>query len=116
MPGQAPDITMRTGTGEAVPGINHIFTDTTAQAVMIHRETILDHDIGIIAIFTGVAHDAQILHAGVIAIDPAVTHHINPTTDHLHTEAHHHTTPETKVTHVHVHPTNPQDEIHIGHT
>ena len=43
-------------------------------------------------------------------------HHIIPTADHLHTEAHHHTTPETEVTHIHIHPTNPQDGIHIGHT
>ena len=45
-----------------------------------------------------------------------MTHNINGTADHLHTEAHHHTTPETKATHVHVHPTDHQDDTHIGHT
>ena len=45
-----------------------------------------------------------------------MTHHINPTANHPCTGAPHHTTPETEVTHVHAHPTNPQDKIHIGHT
>ena len=45
-----------------------------------------------------------------------MTHHIDPTADHPHIETHHHTTPETEVTHIHIHPTNPQDKIHIGHT
>ena len=45
-----------------------------------------------------------------------MTHHIDHTTDHPYTEAHPHTTPEIEVTHIHVHPTNHQDKIHIGHT
>ena len=47
---------MRTGTGGAVQGLSHIFTDTTAQVTKIPIEAIPDHDIGIIAIITGVAH------------------------------------------------------------
>ena len=43
-----------------------------------------------------------------------MTLHINHTTDHLYTEAHH-TTQEIEAC-VHIHPTNPHDEIHIGHT
>ena len=82
---------------------------------MIHIEAIPYHIIGIIATTPEVAHNAQIPHTGSIAINPAVTHHINPTTDHPHTEAHH-TTAEIEAIHIHVHPTNPQDEIHIGHT
>ena len=58
----------------------------------------------------------QVPHTGVIAIDPTLTHQTDPTADHPCTEAHHHTTPETRVPHVHVHPTNPQDKVHIGHT
>ena len=81
---------------------------------MIHIEAVPDHDIGIIATTTGVAHNAQIPHTGVVAIDPTMTHHIDHTTDHLCTEVDH-TTPEIEAAHVHVHPTNPQDEIHIGH-
>ena len=116
MPGQAPDTTVRTGTGKVLPGHSHISTDTTAQVIMIHIETIPDHNIGIIITTTGEAHNAQVLHTGVIAIDPTMTHHINHTADHPCTEAYHHTTPETKITHVHIHPTNLQGKIHIGHT
>ena len=83
---------------------------------MIHIEAIPGHNIGMIASTPGVAQYAQVPHTGVIAINPTITHHINPTADHPCTEAHHHTTPETEVTHVHVHPTYPQDEIYIGHT
>ena len=97
MSGQAPDTSMRIGTGEAIPGHNHISTDTKAQVIMIHIEDTRDHGIGIIATTTGVAHYAQILTAGVIAIDPAVTHIIDHTTDHPCTEAYH-TTPEIGAT------------------
>ena len=83
---------------------------------MIHVEAIPGHDIGKIPTTPGVAHNAQVSHTGVIAMDPTLTHDMDPTTDHLHTEVHHHTTPETKLTHIHVHPTNPQDKIHIGHS
>ena len=68
------------------------------------------HNIGIITTIPGVAHDAQVPHTRVIAINPTMTHHINQTTDHPCTEAHHHSTQETKVTHFHIHPTNPQEE------
>ena len=93
MPGPSPDTTMRTGTGEVIPGKNHISTDTIAQVMMIHIEAIPGYDIGIIATTPGVAHDAQVSDTGVIAINPTMKHHINPTAYHPHTEAHHHTTP-----------------------
>ena len=111
MPGKASDTTMRTGIGETIPGLSHTFTDTAAQVIMTHIEAILDHDIEIITTITGVAHNAQILHTGVIATDPAMTHHIDHTVDHPHTEAHH-TTPEIEAAHIHIHPTNHQDQIH----
>ena len=106
---------MMTGTGEVIPGHSHVSTDTAAQVNMIHIEAIPDHDIGIIATNPEVAHDAPVPHTGVIAIDPTMTHHIDHTTDHLYTEAHH-TTPEIKGPHIHAHPTNPHDVIHKGHT
>ena len=106
MPGQAPDTTMRTETGKVIPGHSHISTDTAAQVVMIHIEVAPDNDIGITATTTGVAHDAQIPHTGVIVIDLTMTHHIDHTTDHQYTEAHY-TTSETEVTHIHTHHTNP---------
>ena len=115
-PGQAPDTTMKTGTEEVIPHQNHIFPDTTAQVVMTHIEAIQGHNIEIIATTPGVAHDAQVPHTWVIAINPATTHHINPTTDHPCTKVPHHTTPEFKVNHIHIHPTKPQDKICIGHT
>ena len=59
---------MRTGTGEAVQSLNHDFTDTAAQVTMIPIEAILDHNTGINAIITGVAHNAQIPHTGVIVV------------------------------------------------
>ena len=108
---------MRRGTGEIIPEQSHISTDTTAQVIKICIKAVPDHDIGIITntTTTGVAHDAQIPHTGVMAIDPAMTHHIDQTTDHPCIEAHH-ITPEIEATHIHIHPTNPHDEIHIGHT
>ena len=62
MPGQDPDTAMRTETGEVVLGHSHISTDTAAEVIMIHIEAIPDHNIGIIATTTGVAHDTQIPH------------------------------------------------------
>ena len=54
-------------------------------------------------------------HTGVIAIDLAMTLHIDHTADRPCTEAHH-TTPEIEAHHVHDHPTNPYDEIpHRSH-
>ena len=91
------------------------FTDTTAQVVRIPIEAILDHNIGIIAIITEVAHTTQILHTELIAIDLIMTLQMGHTPDHLHTEAHH-STPEIEACHVHIHPTNPHDKTHIGHT
>ena len=41
--------------------------------------------------------------------------HIDHITDHLHTGIHH-TTPEIEACHVQIHPSNPHDEPHIGHT
>ena len=114
-PGQAPDTAMKTGTGEAILGLSHISTDITAQVGIIHIEAIPDHDIGIITTIPEVDHGVQALHTGVIAINPAVTHHNDHTADCQHTEAHH-TTPKIKVTCIHAHPTHPQDGIHIGHT
>ena len=58
MPDQVPDIAMKKGTGEAIQGLNHIFTDITAQVFRIPIEATLDHNIGITAITTEVAHDA----------------------------------------------------------
>ena len=59
MPDQVLDTSMRTGTGEAIQGLNHIITDTAAQATMSSIEAALGHNIGIISIITGVAHDTQ---------------------------------------------------------
>ena len=75
---------------------------------------ILDYDIRIVAIITEAAHNAQILHTEVIAIDLTVTLHIDHTTDHPHTEAHH-TIPEIEACQAHIHHTNPHDKTHIGH-
>ena len=115
MPNHVPDTAKRTGTGEAIQGLSHIITDTTAQVVMTLIEAILDHNIGIIAIITGVAHDTPIPCTGVIAVDLTMTLYTDHTADYLHTEAHH-TTPEIEACHIHIHSTNPHDEIHIGHT
>ena len=78
---------------------------------MTHIKAAPGHDAGIITTTPGVAHNAQVPHTGVITIDPTTTHHINSITDQAHP-----TTPEIEVDHIHIHPTNPQDEICIGHT
>ena len=110
------DITLKTGRGEVVPGHNHISTDIAAQVIMTHIEAMPGHDTGIIATSPGVAHDTPVPYTGVTTIDPAGTHHIDPTTDHSHAEVHHPTTPEIEADPAHIHPTNPPVEIHIGHT
>ena len=48
-PGQVPDTTMKTGTGEVIAGHSHIFTDIAAQVIMTHIEAAAGHDTGIIA-------------------------------------------------------------------
>ena len=106
---------MRTGTGETIQALSHSFTDIAAQVTRIPIDAIPDHDIGIITIITGVAHIAQIPHTGVIAINLAVTLHIDHTTDHQHTEAHH-ITPEMGACHAIVHHTNPHGKTHIDHS
>ena len=95
--------------------VSATFSQTLQLISRIPIEAVPDHDIGTIAIITGVAHTTQIPHTGVIAIDLTVTLHIDHTTDHPHTEAHH-TTPEIEACCIHTHHTNPHDETHIGHT
>ena len=65
---------------------------------MTHIEATPGHNIGIIP----TTHDGQVSHTGATAIDPAVTHHINPTTDCQHTGIPHDITPEIKVEHIHI--------------
>ena len=115
MPGQVQDTTMKTGTGKVIPGHNHIFTDITAQVHMTHIEAAPGHNTGIIATTPEVAHNAHTPHTGITAINPAMTHHINPTADHPHTEVPQPTTHEIKVDPIHVHPTNPAREICTSH-
>ena len=71
---------------------------------MTHIEATPGHDTGIIATTPEVIH---VPHAEIIAINPAMTHHIDPTTDHPHTEVPQPTAPEIKVDPTHIHPTNP---------
>ena len=93
MPGQVPDTIMKQGTGEVILDHNHIFADTAAQIIMIHIEATPGHDTGIITTTPGVTPDAHIPHTEITAINPAVTHHIDPTADHPHTEVPQPTTP-----------------------
>ena len=115
MPGHLPDTTMKTGMGEVIPGHNHIFTDITAQVIMTLIEATPGHKTGIITTTPEVAHVTHIPNTEIRAINPAVTHHINCTTDHPHTEASQPTTPGIKVDPFHIHPTNPPGEISTGH-
>ena len=78
---------------------------------MTQMEAAPGHDTGIIATTPGLAHNTQVPHTGVIAFNPVATHHINPTTDHPHTEVPHPTTLEIKVDLTHVHPTNHPGEM-----
>ena len=82
MPDQVQGTTMKTGTGEVVPDHNLIFTDITVHIIMIHTEASPGHDIGIIAVTPGVAHDAHAPHIEITAINPAMTHHTNLIADH----------------------------------
>ena len=107
---------MRKGTGKVNPDHNYISTNTAVQVMMTHIEADPGHDTGIIKTIPGVAHDAQVQHTGVTAINPPGTHHTNHTADHLCTKVPHPTTPEIDVDHIHIHSTNPQDEICRGHT
>ena len=67
---------MKTGTGKVIPGHSLIFTDIAAQVIMTHTEATPGYDIGIIAATPGVTHAS---HVEIAAINPAVTHHIDPT-------------------------------------
>ena len=82
---------------------------------MIHTKAI-PHDRGIITATPGVAYNTHTPHREITAINPALTPHTELITDHPHIEVLQLTTPEIIVDHDHVHPTNPQGEICIGHT
>ena len=112
LPDQAQDTTLKTGTGKVVPGHNLIFT---AQVIMTHTEATPGHDIGIITVTPGVAHDTYAPHTETTVIDPTMIHHTYLTTDHPHIEVFQLTTPESVVDHIHIHPTSPQGEICTGH-
>ena len=105
---------MKTGTCKVIPGHNHIFTDIAAQVIMTHIEATPGHNTGTTATTQEVAPDAHIPHTEITAINPTMTHHINPTADHPHTEVPWPTTPEIKVDPTHVHPTFPLGEIYTG--
>ena len=90
------------------------FTDTAVQVIMTYIESNPGHDTGIIATTPEVAYDAHVPHTKNTAIDPTVTHHIDPTTHHPHTEVPQPTTPEIEVDPTHVHPTNSSGEICTG--
>ena len=81
---------------------------------MIHTEATPGQDIGIITATPGVAHDAHAPHTEITAINPAMTHHTDLITDHPHTEVLQLTTPEIRVDHIHIHPTNIQGKICTG--
>ena len=114
--GQVQDTTMKTRTGEVIPDHNLIFTDIAAQVIMTYTEAAPGHAIGIITVTPGVAHGAHVPHIEITVNDPAMTHHTDLITDHPHIEVPLLTTPEIIVDHIHIHPTNPQGEFHIGHT
>ena len=113
---QVQGTTVKTGTGKVVPCHNLIFTGNAAQVIMIHTEATPGHHIGVITATPGIVHNTQAPHIEIIAINPTMTHHTDPTADHPHTEVLQLTTPEIVVDHIHVHPMNPQGKIHIGHT
>ena len=83
---------------------------------MTHTEATPSHDIGIITTTSGVAHNAHIPHIEITVINPTTTHHTNVTADHPCIEVPQLTTPEIVVDGIHIHHTNPQGEICIGHT
>ena len=101
--------------GKVIPGHNHIFTDIAAQVIMTRIETAPGHNTGIHATTPEVAHDAHAPHIKITAINPTVTHHIDPSADHPHTEVPQPTTPEIEVDATHIHPTIPPGEICTGH-
>ena len=84
LPGQVLDTTMKSGTGEVTPGLNLIFTDIAAQVIMIHTEATPGHNIEIITTTPEIVHDAHAPHTEITAINPAATHHTDPTADHPH--------------------------------
>ena len=115
MPDQVPDTTMRTGTGNAIQGLSHIITDTVAQATMTPIEAALDQNIGIIAIITGLVHDAPIPYTAVIAINLTIILHTHHIADYSHTQAHH-TTSGLEACCIHIHPTYLHDRIDMSHS
>ena len=114
-PDKVQDTTMKTGTGEVVPGHNIIFTDITAHVIMTRTEAAPGHDIGIITATPGVACNAHAPHIGSTTINPTMTHYTDLITDNPHVEVPQPTTPEIIEDHFHIHSINPQSEIHTGH-
>ena len=113
MPDQVHNTTMKTGTGEVNPDHNLLFTDITAQGIMIHTEASQGHNTGIIAATTGAAHDAHVPPIEVTATDLAMTHHINLIADYPYIETLQLTTSGIAVDHAHNHLTNLQGKTHM---
>ena len=110
------DTNVKVGTDKVISNHSLIFTGIAAQVIMTHTEATPGHDIGIIAAIPRVAHNAHVPYIEITVIDPTRTHHTDLIADHPHIEVPQLTTPEIIVDHVHIHPTNPQDKFHIGHT
>ena len=115
---------MRTGTGEAIQDLSHVFTDTAAQVTRIPIEAVPDHNIGIITIITGVAHQIPLKSPGIphnrsYGHQPCHDLTVNtPHRPHCRSSAHRSSSYHSRDRSLscQVHHTNPHDETHIGHT
>ena len=113
--GQVQDTTKKTGTGEVIPDHSLIFPGIAAKVVMTHTEAAPGHDTGIIAATPGVAHNTHAPHIEITVTNATMTYHIDPTTDHPHTEVPQPTTPEIEVDPAHIPSANPPGEICTHH-
>ena len=101
-------------TGKANPDHNLPFKDIAVQAITIHTDVTIDYNISRHAAITEAAHGDLTQPTDDMAIDLAMTHHINHNTDHPHIEALLVIDPEVIVGHIHNHPICLQDMNHVN--
>ena len=98
---------------ETGPDHSLSIVDITATAIMTCTEATPDHNKEIDTATTEGAQGNPIYHTEAKVTEPTVTHHTGHTADHPHTTAHQVTACRTAVDHLHAHPTDCQNIIHI---
>ena len=112
-PDQALDTAKKIDKEETGPEHSLDIVDITGLAIMTCTEAAPDCNKGTDTAAIETAQGNPIQHNEATLAEPAVTHHTSHTADHSHTPVHQVTALRTTVDHIHAHPTDHQNIIHI---